>query len=208
MANERNAGRKRIIAPEQVSALYEAHKNGASMSELARTSGCSRQTLYSYFSRIPGNSNHVEIEPGPTNNNICTLLSYWKRLNKCFLDNDLIDDNSIGKFILRYEYYNRDKLMSIILVNLQDKKVVVLNSSTDTIHLAFGINLLPSWEDFTDFLCERCFPAGRDRMKTILRDYDLGSYDPFQIIEKTDGRMAEDRQWIKVIHFTPAEAMS
>jgi len=147
------------------------------------------------------------IELRHADKNIYTLLSRWKRLNKPFLDNNLIDDDSIGKYNMRYEYYNSDRLMSIILVNLADKKVVVVNTSTDIIHLAFGINLSPSWEDFADFLHERCFPSGRDRMKTILKDYNLDSYDPFQIVEKTEGRMAEDHQWIKVIHFTPAEVL-
>ena len=33
-------------------------------------------------------------------------------------------------------------------------------------------------------------------MKRTLRSYDLDFYDPLMIIEKTDGRMAEDSQWL------------
>ncbi len=32
----------------------------------------------------------------------------------------------------------------------------------------------------------------------VLKDLDLPFYDPFMIIEKTQGRMAEDNFWIKI----------
>lgn len=35
-------------------------------------------------------------------------------------------------------------------------------------------------------------------MKLILEDLNLPFYDPFMIIEKTQGRMAEDNCWIKI----------
>lgn len=35
-------------------------------------------------------------------------------------------------------------------------------------------------------------------MKLILRDLDLPFYEPLMIIEKTQGRMAEDNFWIKI----------
>ena len=42
------------------------------------------------------------------------------------------------------------------------------------------------------------FPRTRDKMKLILKDLDLPFYDPFMIIEKTEGRMAEDDFWIRI----------
>lgn len=35
-------------------------------------------------------------------------------------------------------------------------------------------------------------------MKLILRELDLPFYEPLLIIEKTQGRMAEDNFWIKI----------
>ncbi len=35
-------------------------------------------------------------------------------------------------------------------------------------------------------------------MKLILKDLDLPFYDPMLIIEKTEGRMAEDDFWIRI----------
>lgn len=35
-------------------------------------------------------------------------------------------------------------------------------------------------------------------MKLILEDLNLPFYDPFMIIEKTQGRMEEDNCWIKI----------
>ena len=35
-------------------------------------------------------------------------------------------------------------------------------------------------------------PESRDKMKLILKDLGLPFYDPIMIIEKTEGRMAED----------------
>ena len=35
-------------------------------------------------------------------------------------------------------------------------------------------------------------------VKKILKDMDLPFYDPFLIVEKTEGKMAEDNFWIKI----------
>ena len=51
---------------------------------------------------------------------------------------------------------------------------------------------------YTDFFESRCFPKSRDKMKLILKDLDLPFYDPFMIIEKTEGRMAEEDFWIRI----------
>ena len=74
----------------------------------------------------------------------------------------------------------------------------------DIIHRAFGVVENPTWEDFLEFLEERCFPRTRDNLKLILQDLELDFYDPFYIIEKTQGRMGEDMQWLKVTYRNPA----
>ena len=63
---------------------------------------------------------------------------------------------------------------------------------------AFGIIEEPDFELYQEFLKSRCFPESRDKIKLVLKDLDLPFYDPFMIIEKTQGRMAEDDFWIRI----------
>lgn len=63
---------------------------------------------------------------------------------------------------------------------------------------AFGINENPSMKDYMEFLESRVFAESRDKLKLILKDLDLPFYDPFLIIEKTQGRMVEDDFWIQI----------
>ena len=63
---------------------------------------------------------------------------------------------------------------------------------------AFGVREYPTYEDYEEFLESRCFPRTRDKMKRELKRLDLPFYDPLMIIEKTEGRMAEDDFWIKM----------
>jgi len=37
---------------------------------------------------------------------------------------------------------------------------------------------------------------------------EVSNYDPLQIIEKTNGRMAEDNQWIEIIYKNKEEAIN
>ena len=63
---------------------------------------------------------------------------------------------------------------------------------------AFGVVENPDYERYEEFLESRCFPRTRDKMKLVLKDLDIPFYDPFMIIEKTEGRMAEDDFWIRI----------
>ena len=49
-----------------------------------------------------------------------------------------------------------------------------------------------------ELLESRCFPRTRDKMKLILNELNIPFYDPYMIVEKTQGRMAEDDFWIKI----------
>lgn len=49
-----------------------------------------------------------------------------------------------------------------------------------------------------EFLESRVFAESRDKLKLILKDLDLPFYDPFLIIEKIQGRMAEYDFWIQI----------
>lgn len=102
------------------------------------------------------------------------------------------------EYPLRIWYMYREAVCTIIDVDVRGKKVKVKNYTTDYLFRAFGNELNPSYEQYEAFLESRCFPESRDKMKLILRELDIPFYDPILIIEKTQGRMAEDEFWIKM----------
>ena len=79
-----------------------------------------------------------------------------------------------------------------------NREVKITNYTDNVMFRAFGIEEAPNYEMYQEFLESRCFPKSRDKMKLILQDLDLPFYDPFMIIEKTEGRMAEDDFWIRI----------
>ena len=99
---------------------------------------------------------------------------------------------------LRLWYMSGDQVSTIIDVDEQNRKVEIHNYTKDYIARACGVIECPSFEDYEAFLESRCFPRTRDKMKLVLEDLGLPFYDPFMIIEKTEGRMAEDDFWIRI----------
>ena len=99
---------------------------------------------------------------------------------------------------LRLWYMSGDQVSTIIDVDEQNRKVEIHNYTKDYIARAFGVIECPSFEDYEAFLESRCFPRTRDKMKLVLEDLGLPFYDPFMIIEKTEGRMAEDDFWLRI----------
>lgn len=118
------------------------------------------------------------------------------------LQNDLLlaDKLRIPKlqYPLRLWYMFHQEICSIIDVDERQRKVSVYNYTTDYMLKAFGRENNPTFEQYEEFLESRCFPRTRDKMKLMLRELDLPFYDPMLIIEKTQGRMAEDDFWLKV----------
>ena len=66
------------------------------------------------------------------------------------------------------------------------------------LHRAFGVRELPTWDDFMEFLEDRCIPRERDGLRYYLEALGLDEYDPLAIVQRTEGRMAEDHQWLKI----------
>lgn len=112
------------------------------------------------------------------------------------LEEDLILPEK--KYPLRLRYMERSHIRTVIDVDESLRKVWIKNYTNNLIKRAFGQEEHPSYEDYEAFLESRCFPRSRDKMKLILKDLDLPFYDPFMIIEKTGGRMAEDDFWIRI----------
>lgn len=87
---------------------------------------------------------------------------------------------------------------TVIDVDERNRRAKICNYTHNLIDRAFGRQEHPVFEKYEAFLESRCFPGSRDKMKLVLRGLDLPFYDPFLIIEKTQGRMAEDDQWIRI----------
>ncbi len=87
-------------------------------------------------------------------------------------------------------------LCSIIKADYATKKVSVKNYIEKNIYKAFGINEKPTWEDYEYFLGTRVMPKSQDELKYTLKTMGVDAYDPLWIIEKTEGRVAEDAQWL------------
>ncbi len=102
------------------------------------------------------------------------------------------------KLPLRLWYMFRDRPCTLIDVNEIERKVQIWNYTDQLMFRAFGSVENPDYAMYEEFLESRCFPAGRDKMKLVLKDLELPFYDPLLIIEKTEGRMAEDEFWIRM----------
>lgn len=102
------------------------------------------------------------------------------------------------KYPMRLWYYHCDTVCTIIDVDTINQKIKIKNYTSNLIFRAFGKNESPTFDDYEKFLRSRCFPEERDKMKLMLKELDIPFYDPLMIIEKTDGRMAEDNFWIRI----------
>lgn len=182
--NERGAGRKPALSANEVSRIRERHEAGETVTALAKEYGISRQVLSGYLNQ----SNEKEKE------NYNTVKS-WERLNRAF------EGIHPADYTLRMEFMCGEDCCSVMLINKEEEKIEVINETDDLLHCAFGMKAKPTWEDFEEFLESRCFPREREDVDMLLEDLDLSSYEPLAIVERTEGRMAEDKQWIKIRHF-------
>lgn len=99
---------------------------------------------------------------------------------------------------LRLFYMKNNQICTVIDVDDINQKVSIKNFTNNIFDRAFGKNLSPSYEEYEEFLKSRCFPETRDKLKLVLDDLNLPFYDPFLIIKKTEGKMAEDDFWIRI----------
>lgn len=108
-------------------------------------------------------------------------------------------------FTLRMNFMNRQDLCTVIDIDFKRERIKIENHTNKIPLRAFGVVENPSWEDFQIFLEDRCLPRTRAGLKEILRDMGVPFYDPLLIIEKTQGRIAGDNQWIALIPLKQSE---
>ena len=99
---------------------------------------------------------------------------------------------------LRLWYMFQNQVCTVIDADERLHKVKLYNFTNDLLKRAFGKEEEPDFEQYEEFLESRCFPRSRDKMKLQLEQLGLPFYDPILIIEKTQGRMAEDLFWIRI----------
>lgn len=186
--NERGAGRKPALAEEALQEIRRRHEEGETITALAQAYGISRQTIHNYLK-----------EKDEGQRQIYRSLKQWQKLNRDFPGVDVAD------YMIRMDYMNGEECCSQLLVSFRKRRIVVENTTDVPFHRAFGMKAKPTWEDFEEFLEERCMPRTRDHLRLVLEDIGVDSYDPMAIIEKTQGRMAEDRQWLKISYFSPEQ---
>ena len=104
---------------------------------------------------------------------------------------------SLGHRLMKLEFYDGESLCTKIVVDFTDKTLSVQNTTEHIVKTVFGKNEVPTWDDFQDFLEERCVPRNRSGIREYLETIGVEEYNPLEIIKKTNGRMAEDNQWIK-----------
>lgn len=114
-----------------------------------------------------------------------------------------IDDFRKEKFNLNHDvreikFFDKNGLCTRICVDFTDKTLATENYTDNIVKTAFGNNDCPDWNDFLNFLEERCLPKTRAGIREYLEAIGVSEYDPMEIIKKTAGRMAEDDQWIEM----------
>lgn len=105
---------------------------------------------------------------------------------------------TIGHQLKKFSFFGDNELCSIICADFTDETLKVQNYTDDIVKTAFGNNKLPTWEEFMDFLEERCIPKERSGVREYLEAIGVAEYNPLEIIRKTKGKMAEDKQWIDI----------
>ena len=103
-----------------------------------------------------------------------------------------------GHKVLLLSCYSEDTLCARIAADETGETLHVENLATDYLKLPFGNNPNPSWADYQHFLENRCIPKTRAGLQEYLETIGLDSYEPLEIIRKTQGRMAEDDLWLTV----------
>lgn len=105
---------------------------------------------------------------------------------------------TMGHQLKKFSFFDDNGLCSIICADFTDETLKVQNYTDDVVKTAFGNNKLPTWEEFMNFLEERCIPKERSGIREYLEAIGVAEYNPLEIIKKTKGKMAEDKQWIEI----------
>lgn len=118
-------------------------------------------------------------------------IKYFSR-NLKITDDKAFDNNDTVRLL----YMSKDKVMTVIDVNDKEEKIKIKNFTDKIFFRAFGINESPDWNNYQEFLEDRCVPRTRYNIDEILKDMGMTEYNPFEFVKRTQGRIADDKGWI------------
>ena len=156
---------------------------GMTQAEFAHFANCSKRTVENW-----------EMKDGEITGPIVTLAEILFRKPE-WEEKLKLPDNELK---MRLWYMYKNIVCTVIDVDELQRKIQIYNYVDDPLYKAFGVIASPDYKDYEEFLESRCFPRTRDKMKLELKRLDIPFYDPLMIIEKTEGRMAEDHFWIRI----------
>lgn len=100
---------------------------------------------------------------------------------------------------MKMNYMWNNQISTQIEADYIHKTIKIINYTDDNMKRAFGINEHPTWKEYESFLEDRCMPRTRANIKEYLDEINVSNYDPILIIKKSQGKMAEDYNWIDII---------
>lgn len=178
-------GNRYAIANEITGADIKRLRNllGMTQREFAAFANCAVRTVENW-----------ETKDGAITGPIVTLVDILLRRPELVRKLEIPDNKLKLRLVYRYE----NTICTVIDVDESQREVEIHNYVDKPMFRAFGINSEPTFEDYEEFIESRCFPRQRDKMKLELKRLGIPFYDPILIIEKTQGRMAEDNFWIEI----------
>ena len=105
------------------------------------------------------------------------------------MDEFLEKKESLGHKLLKLEFYDGEILCTKIIADFTDETLSVENTTEHIVKTAFGKKEVPTWEDFLNFLEERCVPRSRSGIREYLEAIGVEEYNPLEIIKKTNGKI-------------------
>ena len=117
---------------------------------------------------------------------------------RLFVDEFISAKRELGHALMKLSYFDGEELCTTIIADNTERVLCIENHTDRVIKTAFGNNVVPTWEDLQHFLEVRCIPRARAGLREYLEAIGVEEYDPVEIIKKTEGRMAEDEQWIRI----------
>ena len=162
--------------------------SGGTASKFSKTYKVSLPTKWIEEMGLDGNNREVEL----------SFDGEKISISKKITPEEFIKQKSEKKHNLeKLTYYDGDKICGIIIADFTDKTISYERLTDNMVKTPFGKKTTPNWNDFLQFLEERCISRNRAGLREYLEVLSLDKYEPMELVKKTEGRMAEDKQWIK-----------
>jgi len=110
----------------------------------------------------------------------------------------ILSGKTSGHHLLSMVFYDGNTPCTKIVADYTSETVKHENYVDNKIKTAFGRNEHPNWQDYLEFLEERCIPKTRAGLREYLEVIGVDGYEPLEIIRRTKGRMYEDQQWVEI----------